>query len=60
MPRARGERPVNSPLWWFLLVATIVFIYFVAVAASTVDDCEDRGIPRKEWKWFPPEWECIR
>ena len=58
MARVRGDKPVNGPIFWFLLFATILFMYMVAVAVNTVDDCEDKGFPNKDWQWIPPEWEC--
>ena len=47
----RGSGP-----WFVVAVVALTFlIYSLAVAVDTADDC---GSAPKEWKIFPPEWEC--
>jgi hypothetical protein len=39
------------------MLAVVVFcLYSVAAAAVTADDCGDGP---KEWKFFPPGYECV-
>ncbi len=47
----RGSGP-----WFFIAIAFLVFfIYSLAIAAATADDC---GGGSKSWNLFPPGWEC--
>lgn len=42
-------------------VVTVIVVVFVllsaAIAIATVDKCGDEGAA-KQWKFFPPGWEC--
>ncbi|HEX4869009.1 MAG TPA: hypothetical protein VFV32_15460 [Acidimicrobiales bacterium] len=48
----RGSGP------WFVIVVALLtfFMYSLALAASTADDCGD-GVG-KHWSYWPPQWEC--
>jgi len=47
----RGSGP-----WFFIAIAFLVFfIYSLAIAAATADDC---GGGAKSWNLVPPGWEC--
>ena len=49
----RGSGP-----WFFVAVVALTFLlYSLAIALDTADKCGELG---KEWKIFPPEWECQR
>jgi hypothetical protein len=49
------DRRGSGPLWFVMLVIVVFVLYSVTVALSTADDCGSYG---REWKIFPPEWEC--
>lgn len=50
----RGSGP-----WFFIAIAALTFfIYSLALAVSTADDCGE-GAP-KHWSYWPPEWVCER
>ncbi len=53
--KGKHDRRGSGPLWFLALALVVYALYSLAVAASTADDCGDRG---REWKFFPPEWEC--
>jgi len=48
------------PLFILMLVVAITYTLFaIGVALATNDDCGgERLETQKEWKWFPPQWEC--
>jgi hypothetical protein len=51
MDRRRGG-------WIFYVALVVLFfaLYSVAIAWSTVNDCDD--YQGKSWQLMPPEWEC--
>jgi hypothetical protein len=57
MPRARGDKPANSPIVWLLLLVSAALLYALMAALVTVNDCGDLDAD-KEWVFFPPHFEC--
>ena len=53
--KSRSDRRGSGPLWFIALALVVYALYSLVVAASTADDCGDLG---REWRIFPPEWEC--
>jgi len=54
----RAFRPFAMLL---LVVAIVYFLFAAGVAIATNDKCgSERLETSKEWKWFPPQWECTR
>ena len=55
MSRRRLDRRGSGP-WWFIAIGFLLyFMYSLAIAAVTEDDC---GRAAKHWEFFPPGWEC--
>ena len=53
--KSKLDRRGSGP-WFFVALVLVLFaLYSLAVAASTADECGDRGM---SWKFFPPQWEC--
>lgn len=45
--------------WWFIVLTIILLlVVWYGVSAARTDQCSEDA-PR-EWKWFPPTWECDR
>jgi hypothetical protein len=43
-------------MWFYLAcVALVFFMYSLAMAAMTADDCNGTG---RQWQFIPPQWEC--
>ena len=56
---AKGERRANSPIVYVLFVVTLYALWSLVAAAATADDCGTGDFNEaKEWKLFPPGWEC--
>ena len=49
------DRRGSGPFWFLTLAVLLYFLYSLAAAAATADDCGDGP---KEWVFFPPKWEC--
>ena len=49
------DRTGSGPFWFLMLAVLLYFMYSVAAAAATADDC---GTGEKSWTFFPPKWEC--
>ena len=46
-------------LAWVLGLAMVSYVLMsVAIAISTVGDCEDVGDGTQHWVLVPPQWEC--
>lgn len=59
MPKVRGDRRPNGPIWWLLMAIAIYAVAAASLAIATADACGGNDFDtKKEWKWFPPEWEC--
>jgi hypothetical protein len=50
------DRRGSGPGWFVMLAVLTYFLYSVAAAAATASDCGDRP---KEWRFFPPGYECV-
>lgn len=49
------DRRGSGPYWFLMLAVLLYFLYSVAAAAATADECGDGP---KHWEFFPPTWEC--
>lgn len=49
------NRRGSGPIWFVMLAVAIYVLYSITIALSTADECGNAG---REWKVFPPEWEC--
>ncbi|HSL57880.1 MAG TPA: hypothetical protein VK866_08575 [Acidimicrobiales bacterium] len=50
------ERTTSGPVFYAALAVVLYFLFSVAVAVATINDCD--GFPDRSWTIWPPGWEC--
>lgn len=50
-------RTGNGPIFYIALAVVVYALISVAIGMATLNDCDD--FPDREWRLFPPGWECV-
>ena len=51
-------KTLRFTLLFFVLLILLLELVWYGITAVKTDQCSEDA-PR-EWKWFPPKWECPR
>jgi hypothetical protein len=52
----RMDRTTSGPVFYAALAVVLYFLFSVAVALATINDCD--AYPERSWRIAPPGWEC--